>query len=313
MRVLTIEKPGLQSVLQGAPRTGFRHRGVPRSGAADAYSLALANRAVGNAPLATGIEIPGGQFSCTFRTETMICILGATANLALSSRPVRPGTTVPVKPGDRLLISGLADGMRVYVAVRGGLKARSIMGSPSTYLPARLGGIGRALQVGDDLALADDAIDEPQALPADLLIPPSTRHVLRCCDGAEFESLSPTSQHDLFERDFIVSSRLDRMGVGLEGPPLEIDSQGTMKSAPVFPGTIQCPEGGAPFILLADAQTTGGYPRVAQIIAADRFQLGQLRPGDQVRLMRVTPAAALRVLEAKAAALKSIGIPISAL
>jgi allophanate hydrolase subunit 2 len=108
---------------------------------------------------------------------------------------------------------------------------------------------------------------------------------LRACYGAEVDLLAKESRFDLFDTNFSVGHRADRMGLQLEGARFEVKSGGRLASAPVFPGTIQCPEDGRPFLLSIDAQTIGGYPRVAQVARADRHLIGQLRPGDHVRLL----------------------------
>ena len=112
-----------------------------------------------------------------------------------------------------------------------------------------------------------------------------TSIALRACHGAEIELLDKESRFDLFDTNFSVGNRADRMGLQLEGATFQVSSYGQLKSAPVFPGTIQCPEDGRPFLLSVDAQTIGGYPRVAQVARADRHLIGQLRPGDHVRLL----------------------------
>ena len=125
--------------------------------------------------------------------------------------------------------------------------------------------------------------------------------MLRATPGPEANLLSAHAQAEFFKQTFYVSNRASRMGAELEGQPLELISDGRLPSAAVFPGTVQCPPSGLPFLLMADAQTTGGYPRIAQIIRADRHLLGQLRPGDRVQFRRTSPQEAARVLKEKTA------------
>ncbi len=122
---------------------------------------------------------------------------------------------------------------------------------------------------------------------------------LRACDGAEIGLLDKETRFNLFDTNFSIGRRADRMALRLEGARFETRSQGRMPSAPVFPGTIQCPEDGLPFLLAADAQTTGGYPRIAQVARVDRHLIGQLRPGDHVRLLWREAATAIEELQAK--------------
>ncbi len=298
---ITILTPGLQATVQAGPRRGYRHMGVPWSGPADPLSHALANRLVGNTYSAAAIEITLGGFACQVDAEITIALAGALAPASLNDVPAPYHQTLTLRSGDRLHLTPPARGVRTYLAVAGGIIANEILGSASTYLPARLGGFqGRALSAGDEIEFR-----QPAALSPPLTTPVAARpHIartwaLRTCTGAEFDQLDDTSKQALFETDFPVSRRADRMGIMLDGPRLQTSSDGKMKSAPVFPGTIQCPEHGQPIILGCDAQTTGGYPRIASVARCDRHMLGQIRPGDRVRFLRRSPEQAAADLSRK--------------
>jgi allophanate hydrolase subunit 2 len=187
--------------------------------------------------------------------------------------------------------------------VAGGILARAVLGSASTYLPAGLGGIdGRAIASGDVLGTGPTGDGPPvRETPRDFRPPMLRAWALRACTGAEAGLLDKESRFDLFDTNFTVGRRADRMGLVLEGRRFEPASGGRMPSAAVFPGTIQCPEEGQPFLLSVDAQTTGGYPRVAQVARADRHLIGQLRPGDHVRLLWREPQSATDELREKIA------------
>jgi biotin-dependent carboxylase-like uncharacterized protein len=293
--------PGLQTTVQAGPRRGFRHQGVPASGAADPLSLALANRLVGNDLLAPALEASLVGPALRFEAQHAIAITGGDAKATLNSEPVAFHRTLVVNAGDDLVIGSLEVGMRVYVAFGGGLQADAILGSTSTYLPAAMGGLsGRALEQ-DDVLLTDDAAPASEILetPDNHRPPVTPRWALRACRAAETRLLQGRQRSALFENSWIVGRRADRMGMQLEGATLDIESDGRMPSAGVFPGTIQCPEDGAAFILGVDAGTTGGYPRVAQIARCDRHLLGQLRPGDHVQLLPRQPQEAIDELLAK--------------
>lgn len=298
---LTILTPGLQTTVQAGPRSGMRHLGVPASGAADLLSLALANRLVANPSLTAALEMTLSRVELRFETDSWFAITGAKAKARLNGERIKLHRTVGVKAGDKLQVGAARAGARNYLAVAGGFVAEQTLGSVSTYLPAGLGGHqGRALQAGD--VLETDAVSEPPPL---IKTPKAFRPrapeslALRACDGPEIDLLDKESRFDLFDTNYSVGARSDRMGMQLEGVRLRVRSDGRMPSAPVFPGTIQCPEDGRPFLLSADAQTTGGYPRVAQIIRADRHLLGQLRPGIHVRLLWRDVDAAIEELSAK--------------
>ena len=289
MRNVTVRilKPGLQTTVQAGPRTGQRHLGVPASGAADPLSLALANRLVGNALLAPALETTLTGVSVRFERDGFAAVTGARAKVWLNGERVKRHRTLFAAEGDELEIGPAKAGARNYLAFAGGVDVDEVLDSASTYLPAGFGGFrGRALRAGDVLAVAPvDEAPERLKTPRDFRPPAGSSWALRACYGAEVDLLNKESRFDLFDTNFSIGRRADRMGLQLEGARFEVKSGGRLASAPVFPGTIQCPEDGRPFLLSIDAQTIGGYPRVAQVARADRHLIGQLRPGDHVRLL----------------------------
>lgn len=282
-----ILRPGLQTTVQAAPRGGQRHLGVPASGAADPLSLALANQLVGNALLAPALETTLTGVALRFERNCFAAITGAKAKAWLNGERVKRHRTLAVAAGDELEIGPAKSGARNYLAFAGGIEVDEVLGSASTYLPAGFGGFkGRALRSGDVVATAAfSKAPEMLKTPKEFRPLASKSWALRACYGAEVDLLAKESRFDLFDTNFSVGHRADRMGLQLEGARFEVKSGGRLASAPVFPGTIQCPEDGRPFLLSIDAQTIGGYPRVAQIARADRHLIGQLRPGDHIRLL----------------------------
>ncbi|WP_370336072.1 biotin-dependent carboxyltransferase family protein [Parvularcula marina] len=304
---LFISEPGIQTTIQAGARRGLRHKGVPISGPADEISAALVNRAAGNRPDAALLEITYGGFAAALDGPLTLAVGGAEADITVNGLKVSPWAPINIGRGRRdIRIGPATKGARVYLAVRGGLKADQFLGSCSTYLPAGFGGYqGRALKAGDELVIAGtDANAEPAAVPASLRPFISEGWSLPALPSAETDWLSSASRARLFGAPFLAGRQMSRMGIELvSDDPLEVREKGLPFSAPVFPGTVQCPGSGHPFILSADAQTTGGYPRIAQIIRADRHRLGQIRPGDQVTLTEVTDAQARKILATKKAAL----------
>ena len=304
MTGIAVSRAGLQTTVQGRPRTGQRHLGVPASGAADPLALALANRLVGNDDLlAPGLETTLDGVALHFGQPTFVAVTGAVAAVTINGVRGPCHATIAVAAGDQLAVGRAEAGARSYVAFAGGLQIEAVLGSPSTYLPAALGGHeGRALARGDMLVVAAGTAAPPQRSTPDEFRPPlSGSRALRACAGAEIDALPATQRATLFDSNFTVGSRADRMGLRLEGPPFTVDSGGRLPSAAVFPGTLQCPEDGRPILLGVDAQTTGGYPRVAQVARCDRHLVGQLRPGDRLRFLRRDPPAATADLKAKRA------------
>jgi biotin-dependent carboxylase-like uncharacterized protein len=280
-----VEKPGLQTTVQAHPRIGQRHLGVPASGPADPLSMALANKLVGNSSFDAAIETTLTGVTLRFRCDTFIAVTGATARCTLNGHAVPQHETIEIRDEDVLAVGAAESGVRNYVAFAGGLDAKCVLGSASTYLPAGFGGHkGRALQRGDQLSLRNAAISvTPLSTPPEFRLLMPDAWALRAGHSVETESVTDAAR--LFDTRFSVANRCDRMGIQLDGETFTTGSDGTMASVPVFPGTVQCPEDGSLFIMSVDAGTTGGYPRVAKIARLDLHLLGQLRPGNSVTLI----------------------------
>ena len=296
---IVVVKPGVQSTIQSRPRTGMHHLGVPSGGAADPLSLALANRLVGNDWDVPAIEAALVGPVVRFEEPTPFAVVGAEVSLLFNGVAVNAHETVMAKTGDELVVGPVGNGARIYFAVPGGFTVRDVLGSASTNLQAGFGGFeGRALQAGDRLALTGGDCP-PLATPVEFR--PTMPHAwgLRTCSAAETSLLDAPGFAALFETNWKIAQRADRMGLRLEGPRLSVSSDGRMASAGVMPGTIQCPEDGVPYMLSVDAGTVGGYPRVGQVARVDRHVLGQLKPGDHVRLLHREPDAAVAELHAK--------------
>ncbi len=298
---ITVLKPGLQTTVQSRPRIGLRHLGVPASGAADPLSMALANRLVGNAWDAPLLEATLFGPTLQFDGDCAIGIAGGHFDARLNGEPLALHETAFASAGDVLSIGGSAAGARAYIAFGSGLAIDELLGSAATYLPGGLGGFGgRALEAGDRLAVRETR-NRVAALrtPKEFRPPMSTGWAIRVSTSFEWEELTADSRESLFGSNWTVGRRADRMGLRLEGAGLETTSDGRMPSAPVFPGTVQCTEGGSPFLLSVDCGTIGGYPRIAQVLRVDRHLIGQFRPGDHVRLLGRESATMQADLQAK--------------
>ncbi|MEM0928001.1 MAG: biotin-dependent carboxyltransferase family protein [Pseudomonadota bacterium] len=306
---LKILQAGLQTTVQAAPRTGQRHWGVPWSGPADSLSCSLANAVIGNTPDAAALEITYGQFRVRFDTSMRFALMGAPAPASLDGGPVAYGQPVDAAAGATLTLAAPAAGVRTYLALAGGISVPAFMGSQSTYPPASLGGHeGRALIDGDRLALGlPPANAQAAAIPKGLHVTLSDHWRLRLHPGPDVTQGSELHRQ-LYTEVFSATRRADRMGIQIEGPKLGCRRDDTMDSVPVFPGTVQVPPDGKPFILLCDAQTTGGYPRLGHIARVDRHKLGQVRPGDRVQFLEVSAETARRAFAAKQKTLKDAGL-----
>ena len=296
---IEVKKPGLQTTIQGRPRTGIRHLGVPASGPADPLSMALANRLVGNSSFVAALETTLTGVTLIFDCNTAVAIAGANARCTLNGMAVQQHKTISIRAGDALEVGAAETGVRSYISFAGGLDADEILGSTSTYMTAGFGGHkGRALEAGDELQLSDrSAVAPPLQTPMEYRLPILNSVTLRA--GRSSETSSLRAPEKLFDHKFIVASRSDRMGIKLDGEAFATDSDGRMASAPLFPGHIQCPQDGGLFMMSVDAGTTGGYPRVAKITRTDMHLLGQLRPGSNLTLIERSDEDASRELREK--------------
>ncbi len=297
---LTVLKPGLQTTLQSRARRGLRHLGVPASGAADPLSMALANRLLGNAWDDVVLEATLLGPTLRFDAACDFALTGAVTTATLNGERIEQHCSIRAAKGDELSVGAASSGARAYIAFAGGLRGDAALGSVSTYLVAGFGGHqGRALRKGDVLETVEtQSPPTAQTTPAEFRPPMSSSYALRATAAAETDQLRDAGAR-LFAQNWQVGERADRMGLQLAGDSLSVSSAGRMPSAAVFPGTVQCPENGAPFLLSVDAGTVGGYPRVAQVSRADRHLVGQLKPRDRLRFLQRAPDDALTELEAK--------------
>ncbi|MGI4744347.1 MAG: biotin-dependent carboxyltransferase family protein [Janthinobacterium lividum] len=309
---LEIIRPGLLTTVQDLGRFGYQSAGVVVSGALDAVALRQANLLVGNAQHAAGLEITLLGPRIRFAAAHLIALAGADLAATLNGQPVGLNRPVGVGAGAELAFGRPVAGSRAYLAVAGGVAVAPVLGSRATYLRAGLGGLhGRSLRAGDQLPVGEPSLAGEkirQAIGAHKQsaatwvqatwaagwwpYPAHRPHYLRAMPGPEYEQFSASSQRAFWEETFCVSPQADRMGYRLLGPDLQRTTSAELLSSAVTAGTVQVPAGGQAIVLLADCQTTGGYPRLAQVITADLGALAQLRPGQQFQFAAVTLAQA---------------------
>lgn len=282
---LAVVRAGMYTTVQDLGRTGYRGSGVVMGGAADAFALRVANLLVGNAQNTAGLEFTLVGPELTFLHDTIIALTGAEFAGVPRWQPV------PVRAGTRIDFGAARHGCRGYLAVAGGIAVPAVLGSRSTYVRAGFGGFaGRPLHDGDVLPVPPCLrrvagrwhIDE-RILPAY-----SPQPVVRVVAGVQRSEFGG----ELFENEFSVTPQSDRMGLRLAGPKIPRSAAAELLSSAVAPGVVQIPTDGQPILLLADAQTIGGYPQVANVIGVDLPLVAQLRPGDTVRFREVTLAQA---------------------
>jgi biotin-dependent carboxylase-like uncharacterized protein len=290
---LEVLRAGPLTTVQDRGRIGLAHLGVGRSGAADRGALGLANRLVGNAGDAAGLEVLLGGLEVRAVGHLVAAVCGADCPVTLDGRPVPADAVLDLPPGSRLALGTAWGGLRAYLAVRGGLAVEPVLGSRSHDTLAGLG--PGPLRDGDLLPVGAQQEGWPvldRAPVADLPGPDDVA-VLRAVPGPRLDWLDPGSAERLWRQTWHVSPDSDRVGVRLRGPALARTAareRAELPSEPLVRGAAQLPPGGHPVLFLADHPVTGGYPVVAVVLDADTDLLGQLRPGQPVRLCAARPA-----------------------
>lgn len=309
----SVLRGGTSSTLQDRGRTGLRHLGIGCGGALDAYAFAVANLLVGNRPDATVLEVTLQGPRLRFERAARIALCGAPFDAQVDGVALPVWCSARVPAGAVLDIGPCRVGMRGCLAVAGGFSVEQRLGSASTDLRAGFGGIaGRTLRAGDTLHWAghdeDVAAFERDAgwidwTPDHVFADETVVHLLpgrdALADGA------------LFESRWRVAGASNRQGLRLEGPELVLADPHESISEPVAPGTVQLPPDGRPIVLLADAQTVGGYPRIGHVCSADLPRLAQARPGSALRFAPIAPVAAAARLREQQQRLARIALAIA--
>jgi biotin-dependent carboxylase-like uncharacterized protein len=293
---LRVLAPGFLTTVQDLGRGGYQHLGVAVGGALDAVSLRAANALVGN-PAGTGAleALYVGPTLVVEADSVRLAFVGANAAIEiLPDETAQSGTridgmrSVRLRRGQMVRIGPLSNAAVLYVAVEGGCAIEPVLGSLSTYMRGGLGGWqGRALAAGDKLPLRQGtASDRGEFRIEGLDLRPPARY--RAVLGPQDDYFSAEAIKGLFENDYTVSTESDRMGMRLAGYKLDHRRGFNIVSDGIAPGSIQVPGDGQPIVLLADRQTTGGYPKIATVISADLPALGRIRMGGKIAFQQVT-------------------------
>ncbi len=294
MNTLRVHEPGLLTTVQDLGRVGFGPLGVSPSGAADHAALRLGNRLVANDEGTAALEMTlvGGVFSVD--SDTTIAMTGSDFGAALDGFYVPPWTSVRVRSGAMLRVGPTRTGARAYLCVHGGISVEPFLGSASTHVMTGLGGFqGRSLRQGDVLAIGDTTQPfRKRNVARRALERLAPRKTIRVTAGEQIDRFPENSRRALVEGTYRVLEQSNRMGIRLDGPPIPSNLGAEMITEGVSLGSIQVPAGGLPIILFVEQQTTGGYPKIANVISADIASVGQLRPRDDVRFQLVDIAAA---------------------
>lgn len=284
--MIEILTPGLLTTVQDLGRRGYRHLGISLAGALDHPALILANRLTGNDDNAAGLELTAGKLTIKFHRDAWFTLTGAQYQIQVEDRQIWHGWRNRIKAGETLQLQGPRSGMRAYLAIDGGINVPIILGSRSTLLSAAIGGHeGRELKTGDKLPLGEQlCLSKPIGA-----VQRGYSSEIRALPGPEMNLFSTQSRKTFWANQWQLSNESNRMGARLIGDALDLVAEGSLHSHAVMPGTIQVPTSGQPIALLADGQTTGGYPRIATVIEADIWKLAQTRPGQKIRFIHVSP------------------------
>lgn len=288
---ITIIKAGMLDTIQDAGRYGYQHLGINPSGAMDRYAMAIANILAGNPPGEAAIEMHFPASVFLFNQPALIAWAGADFSASINGEPVPALHPVGVCKNDVLQFHKPVCGARTYLAVQGGFAIRPWLNSRSTHLKAKAGGFqGRGLRKNDEL-LFRETCSLPQ-LPeqysvlhwkADAIWGDEAGDEIWVLPGQEWERLATEAKENFRMTSFLVTQQSDRMGYRLDNIPLPVLQRGELVSTAVSFGTVQLLPDGKLIVLMADHQTTGGYPRIAHVIAAHHSKLAQLKAGDRIR------------------------------
>ena len=294
MNVFSVLTPGGYTTIQDQGRIGYQHMGIPVTGALDAFAFRCANLLLANPENAAVMEITVMGPRLEIMAEAVLAVTGAEIGMTLNDQATETWASFRVKPGDVLDIQQVKSGCRAYLAVNGGIDVPDVMGSRSTYVGGNIGGYhGRLLQAGDIIKCGRSKSPAvARKMPPDMIPSYPQELTVRAIPGPQDDFFQEGLQV-LFESDFMVSTKADRMGYRLQGPPVKVH-EGMPKSIisePTMPGGVQIPPDEQPIILMVE-QTVGGYTKIATVVSVDLPRVAQATPGDTLRFKKISLEAA---------------------
>ena len=307
---LVIQTPGALTTVQDLGRWGYQAIGMPVSGAMDAPALVRGNILLGNPDNAAALEMTMMGPSVMFKDgEGAIAITGGDLQPKLNGQPAANWTVLPVKDGDVLSFGGICGkGFRAYLCVTGGIDVPVVMGSRSTYMKAKIGGLdGRKLAKGDELSAGSSGVFKAGVSCPENLRPDYSSKPLRTVLGPQDDYIKPEGLKTFLSAEYKISSSSDRMGSRMEGGAVIEHVKGPDIVSDAIPmGAVQIPGQGLPIVMMADRQTTGGYVKIGVVHALDVARLSQFMPGSAVRFSEITQKQGIEISKAEAQALVSL-------
>lgn len=286
---ITAIKPGQLSLIQDFGRFGLSHLGITQSGPVDDYAYSWANHLLGNPANVPVLEITLGQAEFEVGHDCQLAITGGDLAATLDGEPLTNWCTFSAHKGQRIKFALPTNGLRAYLAVRGGFNVRPHLGSVATVAKEGLGGLhhnGQPLQAGDKLHFDAHTLDNKPLQMTFRLKPDYNLPLrLRVIESYQNEAFSDVARHTFFTRTFTVSQHADRMGYRLTGPAVNPPSEPILSEG-IALGSVQIPPDGQPIVLLNDRQTIGGYPKIGCVAKIDLPRLAQAKPGQSVRFVK---------------------------
>lgn len=304
---ITILNPGLLTTVQDGGRIGYQAFGVSVSGVMDPRAMNIANILVGNDDNEAVLECTMMGPQIRFDVSNVIAVTGGDLGASIDGQPIPTYRAVKVQAGQTLRFTGLRGGCRAFIAFAGGLDIPLVMGSRSTYMKAKIGGLeGRKLQKDDVIGFRDpkETIHNFDIRGFTPEFVPRKEYTIRVILGPQDDMFTEEGVKTFLTETYTVTPEFDRMGCRLDGPVIEHKNGGDIISDGIAFGAVQVPSAGKPIIMLADRQTTGGYTKIANVITADFRLLAQMKAGDKVRFEKTSIAAAQEALLAQRATMR---------
>lgn len=297
MKTIEVIRPGLLTTVQDSGRYGYQQYGVPVCGAMDGYAFTVANLLVGNDEWDACLEISLLGPCLRVLNDTVVAVTGADLNPTVNDKPLSMWEAARVRCGDIISFGEPRTGCRGYLAIAGGIDVPEVMGSRSTYVRSRLGGLdGRPIRSGDSLDTGGSRPVLTAKLPRQYIPDLMSENTLRVILGPQHDRFTEKGIHTFLGSEYTVTAQADRMGCRLEGPPIEHIHGADIVSDGIPPGAVQVPADGLPIVLLADRQTTGGYTKIATVSTIDLSKVAQAQLGDRVRFLEIARSEAHRLL-----------------
>ena len=310
--IMKILSPGPLSTVQDMGRVGYMKSGFSQNGAMDSYAMQIANILVGNACCEGVIEMTFMGISAEFDTDTVIAITGADMQPKINGESIAMYTAYQIKKGDTLSLGMASEGMRAYLAIAGGFDIAKKMGSLSTNIKCKIGGIdGGRLKADDEIFLKRGARLLDQTTRSYKKKSTPKKLVVRVILGPQDDYFTQKGKERFFSSVYTVSDKSDRMGIRLDGESVESVSGVDIISDGIAFGSVQIPASGKPIIMMADRQTTGGYAKIATVISVDLSILAQARPGSEIIFKAVNEKTALKLLKKREKELRALNKKIN--